>query len=158
MKLASNNLANFEIELTYHGWGMPLTTDILVNCMHLYYGPITETRSFKGSFHFNETTPFKIEINLKDKTYAHTNLEKQLDHSIEITKLKFLDYDLLPLMHDSVYWAHVDCEKPNSATVKEIRGSRILGQNGSLHFGSITKPFFTWYHEMTHQGVLYELT
>jgi hypothetical protein len=158
MKLEFDNLAHFEIELTYHGWGMPLTTDVVVNCMNMHYGPITETRLIKGSFYFDESTPFKIEIGLRDKTYAHTDLAKGLDHCIEISKLKFMNYDLLPLMHDSVYWAHIDCENPNPATMTEIHGSKILGQNGRLHLGTIRKPFFTWYHEITHQGVLYELT
>ena len=158
MKLEFNNLANFELDLKYHGWGMPLTVDVLVNCMHMYYGAITEDKKIEGSFFFDRDTPFRLEINLRDKTYAHTDLDKNLDHCIEIVKLKFMDYDLLPLMHENVYYAHQDCEQPNPGDMVVTHGSKVMGQNGTLMLGSIKEPFFTWYHKITHQGVLYELT
>jgi len=157
MKLESN-LANFELALKYHGHGMPLTVDILVNSMHMYYGDITADKKIQGSFFLNRDTPFRLEISLKDKTYAHTDLTRGLDHCIEIAEVKFMNYDLMNVVHESVYHAHRDCERPNSATMIETRGSKILGQNGTWVLGTLRQPFFTWYHEITHQGVLYELT
>lgn len=158
MNLEFNKLANFELDLTYQGWGMPLNVEVLVNCMNMDRGPMTATKHIESSFFFDRTTPFKLEINLRDKTYAHTDLELGRDHYIEITRLKFLDYDLLPLMHANTYWAHRDCEQPNPADMLELKGSKIMGQNGTLILGTLHKPFFTWYHEVTHQGVLYDLT
>ena len=158
MDYSKNLIAPFEITLKYHGTGMPLTIDAILNNLHLHYGPVTEDLTITGSLHFNATTPFFLQISLRDKTYAHTNLEQNTDHYVEITKIRFMDYDIMDHIHESVYYAHKDCEKPNDSNMDVIYGSNILGQNGTLQLGTSMDPFFTWYHKVSHQGTLYELT
>ena len=62
MDYSKNLIAPFEITLKYHGTGMPLTIDAILNNLHLHYGPVTEDLTITGSLHFNATTPFFLQI------------------------------------------------------------------------------------------------
>lgn len=156
MKLISNQLVPFEVSIKYHGNGMPLHVGMTLNGIHqLCDDDIIDDLTISGIIDFDELTPFHLAVSLKDKTYAHTNLETGSDHWIELSSIKFFDYDLTRVMHETVYWADPDCEHHDPATMQKKLGSSSLGQNGLWTLGSYREPFFVWYHRVTHQGIMY---
>lgn len=156
MRLVSNGPATFEFEIGYHGWGMPLHIELVLNGIHhLCDGDIIDRYIVAGLIDFDELTPFHLSLRLSGKTYAHTDLVSNKDHWLEIKRLRFLSYDLTDLMHESVYWADRDNEHHDPADVEVREGSNILGQNGIWTLGSYRDPFFKWYHSTTHQGTVY---
>lgn len=149
--------ADYKISLAYRGWGMPLTLDILLNNMHLYYGEIRDDLTLSGSIPFDHRTTFYLDIGLRGKTYAHTDLINNRDHEIEIVGIEFLGYELINTVYTSRYHAHIDCEQPNPATMITLLGAKSMGQNGRWQLGTVQNPFYDWYQDVTHQGYTYTI-